>query len=232
VSFKVSNDFLYFVPQQISISQVSETATFYFRSSQVLKKAVVTISINGNQVYENTYTYLKPPEMETIKLDMRQFHIAKEDTLTVEVKGEKDAQSTCAELICIVCPNSCQMMIEDTGTSIKVSGNRCKRGEEFAVSEMIHPMRTISSTVKTNFPKVPVLPVRVSEEISKDKIFDVMREINKVVVTNPVSLGDIIIENVLGLKVNIIATSNILIELLEEMNKGEGVVEGSVDINL
>jgi len=212
VSFNVGKDFLYFVPQQISISQVRETSTFYFRSSQVLKKAVVTISINGIQIYEKKYTYLKPPEMETIKLDMSQFHLVKEDTLTVEVKGEKDAQRTCAELICIVCPNGCPIMIEEIGTSIKVSGNRCQRGEEFAVSEMIHPMRTMSSTVKTNFPKVPVLPVRVSEEIPKDKIFDVMREINKVVVTNPISLGDIIIENVLGLKVNIIATSNILKE--------------------
>jgi CxxC motif-containing protein len=116
------------------------------------------------------------------------------------------------ELVCIVCPSGCPMRIEEMGSSIKVSGNRCKRGEEFAVSEMIHPMRTISSTVKTNYPKVPVLPVRVSGEIPKDKIFDVMGEINKVVVTNSISLGDIIIENVLGLKVNIIATSNILKE--------------------
>ncbi|WP_313131805.1 DUF1667 domain-containing protein [Anaerocolumna sp.] len=116
------------------------------------------------------------------------------------------------ELVCIVCPNGCSMMIEEMGTSIKVSGNQCKRGEEFAVSEMIHPMRTICSTVKTSFTNVPVLPVRVSEEIPKDKIFDVMREINKVVVTEPVSLGDIIIEDVLGLNVNVIATSNILKE--------------------
>jgi CxxC motif-containing protein len=116
------------------------------------------------------------------------------------------------ELVCIVCPNGCSMMIEEMGTSIKVTGNRCKRGEEFAISELNHPMRTICSTVKTNFPSIPVLPVRVSEEIPKDRIFDVMKEINKVVVTKPISIGDIIIENVLGLHVNIIATSNILKE--------------------
>ncbi len=116
------------------------------------------------------------------------------------------------ELVCIVCPNGCLLIIEEMGTSIKVSGNQCKRGEEFVVNEMKHPMRTICSTVKTTFPKVPVLPVRVSEEIPKDRIVDVMREINKVVVTTPISLGDIIIENVLGLNVNIIATSNILKE--------------------
>lgn len=116
------------------------------------------------------------------------------------------------ELICIVCPNSCSMMIEEMGDTIKVSGNLCKRGEAFAINEMTHPMRTLCSTVKTNFPKVPVLPVRVSQEIPKDKILEVMRELNKVVVKEPVSIGDIIIENVLGLNVNLIATSSLLKE--------------------
>lgn len=116
------------------------------------------------------------------------------------------------ELVCIVCPNGCSMMIEEMWNTIKVSGNLCKRGEEFALNEMTHPMRTLCSTVKTGFAKAPVLSVRVSQEIPKDRIFDVMREINKVVVTEPVSIGDIIIENVLGLNVNIIATSNLLKE--------------------
>jgi pyruvate/2-oxoglutarate dehydrogenase complex dihydrolipoamide dehydrogenase (E3) component len=89
ITFTIGKDFLYFVPQQISISQVSKMATFYFRSSEVLKKAVVTIKSNGKPIYEKKYSYLKPPEMETIKLDMSQFHLTKEDTLTVEVKGEK-----------------------------------------------------------------------------------------------------------------------------------------------
>nr|WP_308742981.1 FAD-dependent oxidoreductase [uncultured Anaerocolumna sp.] len=89
VSFKVGKDFLYFVPQQVSISKINKTSTFYFRSREVLKKAVVTISLNGKQIFEKKYAYLKPPEMEAIKLNMSQFHFVKEDTLTVEVKGEK-----------------------------------------------------------------------------------------------------------------------------------------------
>lgn len=89
ISFKVDKDFLYFVPQQVSISQVNKPSTFYFRSSEVLKKAVVTISLNGKQIFEKKYAYLKPPEMEAIKLNMSQFHFVKEDILKVEVKGEK-----------------------------------------------------------------------------------------------------------------------------------------------
>jgi CxxC motif-containing protein len=132
------------------------------------------------------------------------------------------------EFVCIVCPNGCPLTVEEDGTSIKVSGNRCKRGEDFAVSEIRHPMRTICSTVRTAFSGVPVLPVRVSEEIPKDKIFDVMKEINKVVVATPVSIGDIIIANVAGLNVDVIATSSILQELEEEINQGEKRYEQAI----
>jgi thioredoxin reductase len=86
--FQVSGDFLYFVPQRLHIPPAVTPATFYFRSSQVLKKATVTISVNGKQIFKKKYACLKPPEMETIRLDMSQFHLTIEDTLSVEVKGE------------------------------------------------------------------------------------------------------------------------------------------------
>lgn len=121
------------------------------------------------------------------------------------------------EMTCIVCPNGCLMTVEGTGSSIKVTGNQCRRGMEFARNELTNPTRTICSTVKTTFPGVPVLPVRVSKDIPKDKIMEVMKEINKVVVTTPLSIGDPIIENVLGLGVDVIATSNMLKEYKERV---------------
>lgn len=114
------------------------------------------------------------------------------------------------ELVCIVCPRGCTMQIEGEKDNITVIGNSCKRGLTFAVSEMTQPMRTICTTVKTSFSEAPVLPVRVSADIPKDKIFDVMKEINSIIVEKPVIRGDIIIKNVLDLSVDIIATSDIL----------------------
>lgn len=102
------------------------------------------------------------------------------------------------------------MHIEGEGENIKVTGNTCKRGAQFAISEMTKPMRTICTTVKTSFPYAPVLPVRVSSEIPKDKIFDVMEAISKVTVDKPIKRGDVVISNVLKLGVDIIATSDIL----------------------
>lgn len=114
------------------------------------------------------------------------------------------------ELICIVCPNGCAMEVSTEGKNISVMGNKCPKGEKFAIDEKTNPVRTICSTVKTVFPSVPVLPVRVSAEIPKSRIFDVMGEIGKVLVVKPIGCGDVVISNVLGLGVDIIATSGIL----------------------
>ena len=114
------------------------------------------------------------------------------------------------EMTCITCPNGCHLQIEEKDGKLLVTGNQCKRGEAFAISELTHPMRTICSTVRTTCREVPVLPVRVSQEIPKERIFDVMREIHRVVLDHPVSAGDVIIPHVLGLSADVIATSNVL----------------------
>lgn len=114
------------------------------------------------------------------------------------------------EITCIVCPRGCPLVAERVGDSITVTGNKCKKGMTFAVEELTNPQRTICSTVKTVFPKAPVLPVRVSSDIPKSKIFDVMKEINGIVVTERIRRGDAVIKNVLGLNVDVIATSGVL----------------------
>lgn len=96
--------------------------------------------------------------------------------------------------------------------SFEVTGNTCKRGRDFAITEQTMPMRTICSTAATSFPETPVIPVRVSSDIPKEKIFDVMKEINSTVVSERLGRGDTVIENVLGLGVDVIATSDILKE--------------------
>jgi len=115
------------------------------------------------------------------------------------------------ELICIVCPNGChlQVTINDDKT-ISVNGNRCPRGEKFAIQEFTDPKRTFSTTVKTVFPQCPVVPVKLSGDIRKDMIFKTMEEINKIVLTTPYKCGDVVCKNILNQKVDIIVTSDIM----------------------
>lgn len=114
------------------------------------------------------------------------------------------------QLVCIGCPRGCRLTIDEKDGEYIVTGNACPRGKEFAISEMTAPKRTICSTVKTVFSDVPVLPVRVSDDIPREKIFDVMREINAVTLKERIGRGDAVIKNVLGLGVDVIATSDLL----------------------
>ena len=86
------------------------------------------------------------------------------------------------ELVCITCPNSCRMTVEQKDRKWVASGNRCPRGQKFAEDEMTCPKRTFSTTVRTAWKEVPVLPVRMSQEIPKEKIFEVMEQINQTTV--------------------------------------------------
>ena len=114
------------------------------------------------------------------------------------------------QLVCIGCPRGCRLTVEARDGELFVTGNSCPKGHEFAVSEMTEPKRTICSTVRTVFADVPVLPVRVSDDIPKDRIFDVMREINAVTVAERIGRGEPVIKNVLGLGVDVISTSDLL----------------------
>lgn len=120
------------------------------------------------------------------------------------------------ELTCIVCPNGCLLEAVFFDGIWHVTGNQCARGEGFAVEELTHPVRTFSTTVRTIFPEVPVLPVRLSKEIPKERIFDAMKEINQITVQEICGTTDVLIENVLGLGADVIVTSNILKEMRRE----------------
>ena len=125
------------------------------------------------------------------------------------------------QLVCIGCPRGCRLTIDEKDGEYIVTGNTCPRGKEFAISEMTAPKRTICSTVKTAFPDVPVLPVRVSDDIPREKIFDVMREINAVTLKERIGRGDAVIKNVLGLGVDVIATSDLLKQIYMQRRRAK-----------
>ena len=124
------------------------------------------------------------------------------------------------QLVCIGCPRGCRLTVEEKDGEYLVTGNTCPRGKAFAISEMTAPKRTICSTVKTVFAGCPVLPVRVSDDIPKEKIFDVMREINAVTLRERIGRGDVVIENVLGLGVDVISTSDLLKQNINAVSEG------------
>lgn len=110
------------------------------------------------------------------------------------------------KMICIICPKGCHLEIDDNQ---KVTGNSCKRGETYAINEITNPTRTVTSTVKVKNGKINRVPVVTTNPVPKDKIFEVMNEINNVTVDVPIKINDIVIHNILGLNIDIKATRDV-----------------------
>lgn len=111
------------------------------------------------------------------------------------------------ELTCINCPMGCLLVVSIDGDNITVSGNTCKRGENYAKAEVTNPTRIVTSTILTS--NGLRVSCKTEKAIPKDKIFEVMKEIQKARCTIPVSIGDVLIENVANTGINIVATKNI-----------------------
>ena len=130
----------------------------------------------------------------------------------METANTVNIEKPLRDILCIVCPNGCHLHVEKGAEGYIINGNKCKRGIDFAITEITNPTRTLTTTVRTSFSGVPVLPVRTAGEIPKGKIREVMNCINAITVEKPMGIGETIAENILGLGVNVIVTSNILKE--------------------
>jgi len=111
-----------------------------------------------------------------------------------------------AKLVCIECPLGCEMTAEKKDGSIKVSGNRCPRGEKYAIQEMRDPRRVLTTTVFVEGGVHPLIPVRSDGEISKGMVKKCVKELAKIKVKAPVKIGDVIASNICNTGVDIIAS--------------------------
>ncbi len=114
------------------------------------------------------------------------------------------------DLICINCPMGCNLIVTkaDDG-SVSVTGNTCPRGEEYGIKEVTAPTRTVTSIVRVKDGEIPMVSVKTAADIPKEKIFDVMRSIRETKTVAPVRIGDIIVKNVEGTGVDVVATKNV-----------------------
>ena len=109
-------------------------------------------------------------------------------------------------LTCIVCPIGCNIKVQIVdGKVLSVEGNTCPRGRAYAESEVVNPVRTVTTTVKSVEGKI--IPVKTLTPINKEKIFEAMKIINNAKPSLPICIGDVIIEDVFGAK--LVATKSV-----------------------
>ena len=114
------------------------------------------------------------------------------------------------ELTCIGCPMGCLLTVSiENGEVTEVAGNTCQKGDIYARKEVTNPTRIVTSTVKIEGGDKERISCKTANDIPKEKIFDVMKDIDAAQVKAPAHIGDVLIKDVAGTGVDVIATRNV-----------------------
>jgi len=113
-------------------------------------------------------------------------------------------------ITCIVCPIGCKIIVKTDGKLIKnLDGNKCVKGIEYAKNEALDPRRMLTTSVLVKNGEWPLVSVKSSQPVQKDKVFKILKEIKKVKLNAPVKSGQEILKNVANTDFNIIATKTV-----------------------
>ncbi|MBU0468701.1 MAG: DUF1667 domain-containing protein [Candidatus Omnitrophica bacterium] len=114
------------------------------------------------------------------------------------------------EIICIECPNGCVLALEiKDGKIVQVEGNKCDKGVVYAESEIENPLRVLTTSVMSEGLSVLMVPVKTREPIPKDLMLKAMENIKKIKVKKSVEVGDVIVKDLMGLGVDLVATRSV-----------------------
>lgn len=114
------------------------------------------------------------------------------------------------ELTCIGCPLGCALTVTmNDNEVISVNGNTCPRGDAYARKEVTNPTRIVTSTVRVEGGVSPMVNVKTASDIPKSKIFECVAALKDVVAVAPVKIGDVLLADVAGTGVDIVAAKNI-----------------------
>jgi len=113
------------------------------------------------------------------------------------------------KVVCIICPQGCEIKVGGSKKNPTVSGNKCPKGFDYAVKEYSNPERMITSSVKVEGGVIPLVSVKTEKPVPKEKIFDVMGEIRQIKVKAPVNVGDVLSKDLAKTGVKLVATKKI-----------------------
>lgn len=112
-------------------------------------------------------------------------------------------------LTCILCPVGCELEARRTPGGLDVTGHECDKGVDFATEEILRPMRNLATSVPIEGTKTRMVSVRLSGRVPRDMIFPILAEIARLRPRAPVRRGQVLIADVLGTGVDVIATRTV-----------------------
>lgn len=111
------------------------------------------------------------------------------------------------KICCVVCPMGCEITVLDKDGTLSTSGQGCPRGEVYAKSEYTAPVRILTTTVKAEGYSTPVISVRSSKPIPKERLMECMEVLHHICVSEPFIIGRSIVNNILDTGADIILTN-------------------------
>jgi CxxC motif-containing protein len=115
-----------------------------------------------------------------------------------------------ATIVCVVCPVSCAVLVEFEGDGIiKTDHNQCKLALDYVTDELFDPRRTLTTSLPVDGGKAPLVSVKTAQGLPKDDVLSAMQSLSGIHVTAPVHIGDVIVEDVLGTGIHLVATRNV-----------------------
>ena len=109
------------------------------------------------------------------------------------------------QLVCIVCPRGCRLTVDES-QNYAVTGNSCPRGAEYGKMEVTNPTRIITSTARVAGAPCPRCPVKTDRPIPKGMMSQAMAALDRVDLTAPVALGQVVVDDVCGTGARFVAT--------------------------
>lgn len=110
-------------------------------------------------------------------------------------------------LTCIICPRGCALTAEISDRVVTVTGHTCPKGEEYAINECLHPMRTVTATVRVSNRPNTMASVKTAQPVPKERMMEVMALLRQTQAEAPLSIGDVVLTDVFG--TDIVITKNI-----------------------
>ncbi len=140
--------------------------------------------------------------------------------------GEQGEVARCelpvaVRITCVVCPVGCEIVARrplGSGSGERcaimqetpvVEGFQCARGRRYAEEELFAPRRTLTTTVRVEAGSRPLVPVRTRDPIPKGLIPACTRALARVTVSAPVRAGQIVVRDILGTGMDVIATRDV-----------------------
>ena len=109
--------------------------------------------------------------------------------------------------VCVVCPVGCEIdVVHDGAKIISMEGNKCEKSEEFVSQELIEPMRILTTTVRIEGSRWPIIPVRTDKPVPKRLFPRIMNQLKRIKLQAPVNMLDVVMNDIARTGANVIAT--------------------------